>query len=116
MVEIFRNLLIDFFLIFSMVSGILNSRHKNKNFQLLRDFTCAAARDELEKHPEMRTIAMIELENNFPPNFCREILKCLPDDVTKIVMNFQVDDFENKIIFMPKESIIIYVVDNPVSM
>jgi hypothetical protein len=57
---------------------------KNQRFSLLRDFTCAVAKDELQIHPDVQTIAMIELENNFPPQFRGEILKCLPDGVAKV--------------------------------
>lgn len=56
------------------------------NFSLLRDFTCAVGKDELKNHPELQTIKLIELENDFPSNFSDEILKCLPDDVTKLVI------------------------------
>jgi hypothetical protein len=84
--------------------------HKN-NFSFLRNFTCAVAKDELEKHPEMRTIAMIELENNFPPTFSREILKCLPDGVAKILMKPHTNYFENNTVTLPKESMVIFVAD-----
>jgi hypothetical protein len=101
-----------FSLLLSLLFNFSHSKiiHKN-NFSLLRDFTCAVAKDELEKHPEMRTIAIIELENNFPPTFSREILKCLPDDVAKILMQPINNIHKNNTIFLPKESMVIFVAD-----
>jgi hypothetical protein len=98
------------FLIFSLFSPlnfflILN----NENFSLLRNFTCAVVKDELEKNLEMRTIFVIEQENKFPKDFSREILKCLPKDVA--VLLSQTDLYKKHSIILPKESMVIYVVD-----
>lgn len=59
---------------------------KTKDFSLLRDFTCEIVKDELEKHPEMRTVVMIEIQNDFPHSFSRELLKCLPEYLTKLII------------------------------
>lgn len=68
-----------------------NSDHGK--FYFLRNFTCAVVEDELIKRPELSTVAMIELKNKFPIDFSRDILKCLPDYVTKVIM--QPDLFRN---------------------
>lgn len=99
---------LKFLLLFLLIQLSIS---KKKTFQLLRNFTCAVVKDELEKHPEMQTIAMIELENNFPSNFSREILKCLPDEVAKVVMMPHTHVFRNNTIKLTKESMIIYVAD-----
>jgi hypothetical protein len=69
--EVFRmsrfHQLFIFFSLFSYSNFFLILNHQK--FSLLRDFTCAVARDEVKKHPEMQTIAFIELENNFPSDF-----------------------------------------------
>ena len=81
-----------------------------QNFSFLRDFSCAVAKDELEKHPEMRTIALIELKNYFPSGFSEEIIKCLPENVGKIVSSDS-DVFHHSSFSLPKESMVFYVVD-----
>lgn len=61
-------------------------KNHRKNFELLKNFTCEIVVDELKIHPEMRTVAIVELENKFPQSFIREILKCLPENVAKIII------------------------------
>jgi hypothetical protein len=107
------------FIIFLLFSTILNPSnsakflHKNhrKNFHLLRDFTCEVAKDELNKNPDMRTIALIELESDFPPNFSREILKCLPVEVTKIILMPHTPSYRNNSVVLGKSSMAIYLSD-----
>lgn len=82
-----------------------------KDFSLLRDLTCEFAKDELEKHPEMNTIALIELENNFPHKFSSEVLKCLPNYVTKVIMNPHTHASGNSTILLSKSALIIYIAD-----
>ncbi len=84
---------------------------QNQNFSQLRDFACAAAEDELKKHPEMRTIALVEFENDFPSTFSAEILKCLPRDVSKIIFFPYIQKEGFNPIRIPKESMLIYVAD-----
>jgi hypothetical protein len=55
----------------------------------------------------MRTIALIELENNFPQEFSSEILKCLPENVSKVISTHP----GNFLMNLTKLSLIIYVVD-----
>lgn len=80
-----------------------------QNFSLLRNFTCAAVKNELDKNPDMRTVAMVELENNFPHEFSNEVLKCLPIDVTKMILNPHADE-ETQLI-LPRQTMVIYVAD-----
>lgn len=56
------------FVILCAFSFAISHSHQ-QNFSLLRDFTCAVVEDELKEHPEMQTVALIELENNLPSNF-----------------------------------------------
>lgn len=102
-----------FFVFLKMFIFIRATRlHKShdRNFSLLIDFTCAVAKDELEKHPEMRTIALIELENNFMPEFSQKISHCMPNDVAKVILTS--NKFYNKSeTSMPKESMIILIAD-----
>lgn len=83
----------------------------DKDFSLLQDFVCAAANDEHHKNPLMQTIAMVELENEFPPGFSRGILKCLPPDVAKVILNPHVFERYNITMQLTKSSMIIYVAD-----
>ena len=89
--EIFFKILLRFSLILIFQTQLVASKFLQKehrqDFSLLLNFTCGAAKDELEKHPEMQTIAMVELENNFPREFSREIQKCLPKEVAVININ-----------------------------
>ena len=88
---------------------------QNQNFSQLRDFACAAAEDELKKHPEMKTIALVEFENDFPSTFSAEILKCLPRDVLKIIFApytyYTRKEIKHFSLILPKESLLIYVAD-----
>lgn len=86
-------------------------RDHRHNFSLLLDFACAIAKDEFNKNPEMRTIGVVELKNKFPPQFSREVLKCLPQDVSKVILNPHTHYNKNKTLILPKESMIIYVAD-----
>ena len=92
---------------------------KRKEFSLLRDLTCAVAADEFAKHPEMWSIVLVELKNDFSKTFSAEILKCLPKDVikkildprkfkVKLILSILFDGFLMKI---PKESLVILVLD-----
>lgn len=55
-------------------------------FLIFQKFICNFINEELKSYPEVRTMALIELENNFPQSFSREILKCLSDGITKLNM------------------------------
>jgi putative heme iron utilization protein len=59
----------------------------------------------------MRTIAMVELESDFPSTFSREILKCLPENVAKLIIQPHTHQFENNSISLGKHSMVIYVAD-----
>lgn len=86
----------------------LYKQHR-QNYSRLIEITCDIAKDELKKHPEMQTIVLVELENNFPSYFSRRILKCLPADVAKLSVD---DDFNDvDAINLTKESMVIYIAD-----
>lgn len=106
-----QNLLLFFdIIILVSSSNIFSVKIINRNYSRLVNFSCEVARDELEKHPEMRTIALIELKNNFPKKFSRDILNCLPERVSKVIMS--PNDKRNNRISLPKTSMVIYVADN----
>jgi hypothetical protein len=101
------------FLIFILITSLHSKEVSRKNFSRIRDFTCAVAKDVLVKHPEMQTIALVELENNFPKCFTREILKCLPEDVAKVVMMpFKIVTGTYFSSPLSKSSMVIFVVDH----
>lgn len=108
-----------FFKVFLTLSFVNSLRH-HQNFTLLRDFTCAVIEDELKEHPEMQNVALIELENNFPLNFSREVLKCLPKEVAKLIIMphcpsitsaLHTFAYFNFTILLPKQTMIIYIAD-----
>lgn len=101
------NFKIYFIILIFCISNSNQFKKYRKHFSLLRDFTCDVAKDELEKHPEMRTIAVIELEHNFPSSFSREVLQCLPADVAKVML----DPHLNYSLILPKETLVIYIAD-----
>ncbi len=115
-----RNFL-KFLLKFALLSSIFTFLRAQKNFfpqncenfSLLRDLSCEVAADELAKHPEMRTILLVELRSDFPKTFSAEILKCLPPEVAKLILKPQtiVAEDRTKKHFLPKESLVIYVMD-----
>lgn len=102
---------------FSLIVHVVKSKdlktHKkiSNNFSLLSAFICEIAKDELRYHPEMRTIAIFEFENNFPSNFDREILKCLPENVAKINFNLHKSVENENLMKHAKSSLIILVVN-----
>lgn len=100
-----------FFAIFTLIYAQVSSKHHRQKFSLLRAFTCKVAKDVIRKNPETRTIALIELENKFPHSFSSDILKCLPDDVTKLIIQPHSHIFMNNTISVSKSSIVIYVAD-----
>lgn len=97
-------------IIFSLVHSSQFHKSSHKNFALLSNFACSVVQDELEQHPEMRTVALFELESNFPSTFCRDILQCLPVDVAKVVLNPH-DPYVNTTFNLPKESMILFIAD-----
>lgn len=84
---------------------------RTEDFALIFNFTCAAAKDEFERHPEMRTILLAELEHSFPSDFSQEILKCLPSYVAKIILNPHTNVIKNESMKLPKETMVIFVAD-----
>lgn len=95
-----------------LLGKYLRTDHR-QNFTKLREFVCLIAKDESEKHPEMQTIAFVELENNFPSSFSAEILKCLPTNVAKLILQPRSRDVEgNESMILPKQSMVIYVADS----
>ncbi len=120
------------FLFFSIIFNFSQAQKifppQSQNFSLLRDLTCAVAADEFAKHPEMRSILLVEQKNDFPKTFSAEILKCLPREVNKVILRplrlvldklieiqgkqwvtkFHFDHLLRKI---PKESLVILVSD-----
>jgi hypothetical protein len=53
----------------------------------------------------MRTIVLVEFQSEFPPTFSRKILKCLPENVAKLVIQ------PDNSIFLPKSTLLIYIGD-----
>lgn len=83
----------------------------NDNQNILSDFICNFASDELHKNLDLRKIVVIELENNFSPNFRNKILKCLPHGAAKVVLNFK-GNLPLNLIKLPKSTLVIYVAEN----
>lgn len=81
---------------------------EHKSFDILINFTCAAAKDEFEMNPEMRTIAVLEHKNGFSKDFTRNILKCLPEAATKTVFKSN----ESEEIDLPCASLVIIIGDH----
>lgn len=57
-----------------------------QHFLIFQNFICNFIIQELMKNPDIRTISLIELKNEFSPTFTREVLKCLPEEVAKLNM------------------------------
>ena len=110
--NLFKFLLLSTIFAFSQAQENFLPQNR-KSFSLLRDLICAVADDELAKHPEMRTILLVELQNDFPKTFSAEILKCLPSVVTKVYLNYPTDIYGkfSRNLILPKESLVIYVTD-----
>lgn len=103
-----------------LVLSVVELKRARKN-QKLPNFICSIVKDQLKKHPETRTIALIELENNFPVDFGQKILECFPSDVAKLLLKpkkpieCDVEScFQHTWLTLPKETMIIYAVDNEV--
>lgn len=131
MIKNLFNFVLNIYVVFTLLNNLASSQltsidknnqsklfkaRNNQKFSLLRDFTCAVAKDELMKHPEMRTIAMIELRNSFPKSFSREVLKCLPGDVAKMILHPHTHFHGNQTTQMTKSIMLIYVADNVVKV
>ncbi len=97
---------------FSQAQNIFFSQNREK-FSLLRDLTCAVAADELARNPEMKSILLVEFQNEFPKTFSAEILKCLPREVSKVILGPRKLLFDNDHMLkeIPKESLVILVSD-----
>lgn len=92
------------------IAAILRKNHQ-KNSSLLLDFTCATVKDEVDKNSDMRMVAIVELENNFSREFCREVLKCLPKEVAVIIINPHEDLHGNSTLMLPKQTMVIFIAD-----
>lgn len=100
-----------FFALFSLTFPKNFSKFRRQNLSLLRNFTCSVVKDELEKNPELRTVAMVELESDFEQGFSAGILKCLPVYVTKVVIQPHTHIYENNSVQLSKNSMVIYLAD-----
>ena len=56
-----------------------------EKFSNLSKFICEVARDVADNEPDLRTIALVIMKNNFPSTFSAEVLKCLPF-ATKVIL------------------------------
>lgn len=104
-------LTLNFVVFLSACKQSLSKDSKNQNFEFLRDFTCAIVEDEHKNHPEMRSIALIELENNFPSSFSSDILKCMPENLAKVLIQPNIGFHKNITFMLPQSTIVIYIAD-----
>lgn len=85
-----------------------------QNFTLLCDFICAVVKDELDKNQEMQTVGFVELENDFPSDFSRKMLKCMPHNVSKLILNPHDHFYRNTTMKLTKQTMVIYVANKVV--
>ena len=97
---------------FNLISTSQNysAFYQREDFLKLWNFICEVAKDVVEKDPDLRTIAIVELKNNFPSAFSARVLKCLPV-VPKVILMPHTNYEENATIFLPKQSLIICLAD-----
>ncbi len=60
----------------------------HKEFSTLLNFICVVTGKVVKENPDLRTIAFIEFENNFPKDFLTDVSECLPT-VSRIVFQKQ---------------------------
>ena len=72
----------------STLSLNLSNFHHKKEFSTLLNFICVVTGKVVKENPDLRTIAFIEFENNFPKDFLTDVSECLPT-VSRIVFQKQ---------------------------
>lgn len=87
------------------------SHPKRENFKKLQTFVSDLVFNELQAHPEMQSIAIVEYKNDFPPEFGEELIKLLPEDISKVIIRPENHWFHNSTLRLTKSSMVIYIVD-----
>ncbi len=97
---------------FHLISSFGNNSvfHPIEKFSNLSNFICEVAKDVAEKDSDLRTIALVIMNNNFPSTFSAQILKCLPN-VTKVILMPHTNYWGIAKISLPKQSMIICLAD-----
>lgn len=110
MVKLSIKCIFECILIFSL-SNYSNSKTIPKKFDLLLDFTSAVIKDVIEKSPEIRTVWMIECENNLRPDFFHDVIKRMPESVAKLSLKPFSNSNDRRLLVLGK-SMVILIADN----
>lgn len=82
--------------------------------QKLQKEICAIVKREVENHPEIKIISIVIGINDHPQTFVNDLIKCLPSDVSKVIIippeNYgEFQYYDKKYMWIPKSSLNIYI-------
>lgn len=75
------------FLKFSILFIAVLNALEIENFNNLENFVCSLIEDEILRNPQTKTILIFEHENTFPAYFYEKLLKCLTQEIAKVIMD-----------------------------
>lgn len=96
-----------FIVIFILFLRPIDASHSNETN--LQNFVCSFIADELQIRPELRSLAFIENEHNFSSSFSRELLKCLPTDVSKVILFPYSSEWNKNFLISMKPQMLLYI-------
>lgn len=90
-------------------SNILKS--SQQLFEETSNLVCKILNLEIERNKEIRTIALMDIESNFSSSLDQSVLKCLSDNISKVILTPNDDQEINGTLSLPLTSIILYITD-----
>ena len=101
--------LMKYFIVISLVSSTnANYTKIDKRFSQISKFACEVSKKVADSHPETSAIAVITSENDFPLIFHDQLLKCLPQNIPKVVSTFKDNIGE---VFLTSSAFVIFIAD-----
>ena len=95
----------------SFLNLILGFQSFKQNSSKISQFIGEIIKDEVKINKDLRDIAIITADNDFPQEFHQKLIKSLPSEIPKIIINFKLFYINQHFLSLEKSTFIIFISD-----
>lgn len=95
----------------SLLKFTLGFQGSVKKSSKIPHFVAEIIKDEIKTNQNLRDVAIITAENNFSHDFHQKVIKNLPEEIPKIIFNFELFFIEESFLNLTKSTFVIFIAD-----
>lgn len=103
---------LNIFFLTSFLNLILGFQSFEKKSSKIPQLIGEIISDEVENNQDLRDIAVIIADNNFSQDFHQKLIKSLPREIPKVIINFDLFYVTQNILSLEKSTFIIFISDH----